>query len=182
MNMKNGPGYPINVVRVIYGNTISGRKRFDSYTAPDDLLESVEYALNLLPGRYRDVIHLRFRDHMKYCDISKKFGYSNKWSNGVVKRAMRIMRHPYYIRLINEGIHNMNKEKSQTAHTLLSAVPIEDLSLSTRAYGSIKRAGINNVQELLDRISEIGLSNIRGIGKLSESEIMAELERSGYNK
>lgn len=178
--MKNGPGYPINVVKAIYGNTTSGKARFDSYTAPDDLLESVEYALSLLPRQHRDVIHLRFRDHMKYCDISKKFGYSSKWSNAVVKRATRIMKQPYYIRLINEGIYNMNKETSQKEYTASEAVPVEDLDLSIRAYCAIKRAGIDNVKELIDHIEETGLSNIRGIGELSESEIMDKLKQMKY--
>ncbi len=56
--------------------------------------------------------------------------------------------------------------------------PIEELDLSVRSYNSLKRAGINSIQELTDR-SESQMMSVRNLGQKSLDEIKAKLDSMG---
>lgn len=59
-------------------------------------------------------------------------------------------------------------------------MPIEDLDLSVRSYNSLKRAGINTVQELISRTEE-DMMKIRNLGKKSLEEIRTKLSELGLD-
>ena len=61
-----------------------------------------------------------------------------------------------------------------------SAVGIETLHLSVRAYNCLKRAGINTVKDLR-RMSKIQLLRIRNFGSKSAEEIEETLEKMGLS-
>ena len=60
--------------------------------------------------------------------------------------------------------------------------PIEDLELTVRAYNCLKRAGITQVGEILDKIKkgQDEILAIRNFGQKSLDELMERLEEKGY--
>lgn len=54
-------------------------------------------------------------------------------------------------------------------------MPIEELDLSVRSYNCLKRAGINTVQELIQR-SEDEMLKVRNLGKKSLTEVKQKLQ------
>ena len=60
------------------------------------------------------------------------------------------------------------------------SVPIEDLDLSVRSYNCLKREGINNVAELVS-LSESQLMNIRNFGQKSVDEVRDKLTEMGLS-
>ena len=55
---------------------------------------------------------------------------------------------------------------------------IEELDLSVRSYNCLKRAGINNVQELILRTEE-DMMKVRNLGKKSLEEVQNKLTELG---
>ncbi len=59
-------------------------------------------------------------------------------------------------------------------------MPIEDLDLSVRSYNCLKREGINTVSELVS-LSETQLMNIRNFGQKSVDEVKDKLTELGLS-
>ena len=57
---------------------------------------------------------------------------------------------------------------------------IEELDMSVRSYNCLKRAGINTVQELIQR-SEEDMMKVRNLGRKSLEEVMEKLEELGLS-
>ena len=57
-------------------------------------------------------------------------------------------------------------------------MPIEELDLTVRSYNCLKRAGIENVDELTQR-TEDEMLRIRNLGKKSFKEIKEKLQAIG---
>jgi DNA-directed RNA polymerase subunit alpha len=60
------------------------------------------------------------------------------------------------------------------------SIPIEDLDLSVRSYNCLKREGINTVSELV-ALSESQLMNIRNFGQKSVDEVKDKLTEMGLS-
>ena len=60
------------------------------------------------------------------------------------------------------------------------SIPIEDLDLSVRSYNCLKREGINTVAELV-ALSETQLMNIRNFGQKSVDEVRDKLTEMGLS-
>jgi DNA-directed RNA polymerase subunit alpha len=60
--------------------------------------------------------------------------------------------------------------------------PIEDLELTVRAYNCLKRAGITQVGEILEKLrkGEDEILAIRNFGQKSLDELMDRLKEKGY--
>jgi DNA-directed RNA polymerase subunit alpha len=58
--------------------------------------------------------------------------------------------------------------------------PIEELSLGSRAFNCLKRAGINTIADLTDR-SIAEMANVRNLGHKSLEEIIAKVEERGLS-
>lgn len=59
-------------------------------------------------------------------------------------------------------------------------VPIEDLSLSTRTYNALKRAGFTTVWDLLIQGDDLK-NNVRNFGDVSERETKDKLKEFGFD-
>jgi DNA-directed RNA polymerase subunit alpha len=70
----------------------------------------------------------------------------------------------------------VEKEETQVEKTL--EMTVEELDLSVRSYNSLKRAGINTVQELTSKNKE-EMMQIRNLGKKSLEEITDKLDELG---
>lgn len=66
------------------------------------------------------------------------------------------------------------------AATKISEMTIEDLDLTVRSYNCLKRAGINNVAELIDRTEE-EMMKVRNLGRKSLEEVVQKLQGLGLS-
>ena len=71
-------------------------------------------------------------------------------------------------------------EKEESKKEKILEMNIEDLDLSVRSYNCLKRAGINTVDELVQR-DEDEMMKVRNLGKKSLEEVMSKLEALGFN-
>ncbi|SFG95446.1 DNA-directed RNA polymerase subunit alpha [Desulfotomaculum arcticum] len=65
-------------------------------------------------------------------------------------------------------------EKEEEQKDKILEMPIEELDLSVRSYNCLKRAGINTVEELIQR-NEEDMMKVRNLGKKSLEEVMHKL-------
>ena len=66
------------------------------------------------------------------------------------------------------------KEKEGNEKTLL-VMSIDELELSVRSYNCLKRAGINTVQELINKTPD-DMMKVRNLGRKSLEEVLAKLK------
>ncbi len=71
-------------------------------------------------------------------------------------------------------------EKEEEKKNKLLEMPIEELDLSVRSYNCLKRAGINTVEELIQR-SEDEMMKVRNLGKKSLEEVVGKLDELGLS-
>ena len=57
---------------------------------------------------------------------------------------------------------------------------IEELDLSVRSFNCLKRAGINTVQDLINK-SEEDMMKVRNLGRKSLEEVVNKLNSLGFN-
>lgn len=71
-------------------------------------------------------------------------------------------------------------EKEETKKEKVLEMTIEELDLSVRSYNCLKRAGINNVDDLSKK-SEDDMMKVRNLGKKSLDEVIHKLEALGLS-
>lgn len=69
-------------------------------------------------------------------------------------------------------------EKEEEQKDRILEMPIEELDLSVRSYNCLKRAGINTVEELIQR-NEEDMMKVRNLGKKSLEEVVNKLSELG---
>ncbi|MGB9886577.1 MAG: DNA-directed RNA polymerase subunit alpha [Moorellales bacterium] len=111
------------------------------------------------------------------------------WTNGslepgeAISAAARIITD--YLKLflgltdtVPEQVTLVDKEDNRQDRIL--NMSIEDLDLSVRSYNCLKRAGINTVQELIQRTEE-DMMKVRNLGKKSLEEVQQKLAELGLS-
>lgn len=71
-------------------------------------------------------------------------------------------------------------EKEEDKKEKILEITIEELDLSVRSYNCLKRAGINTVEELVQR-NEEEMMKVRNLGKKSLEEVQQKLEALGLS-
>lgn len=71
-------------------------------------------------------------------------------------------------------------EKEETKKEKVLEMTIEELDLSVRSYNCLKRAGINTVEDLINR-SEEDMMKVRNLGRKSLEEVIQKLEALGLS-
>jgi DNA-directed RNA polymerase subunit alpha len=71
-------------------------------------------------------------------------------------------------------------EKGENPQEKVLEMTIEELDLSVRSFNCLKRAGINTVEDLINK-SEEEMMKVRNLGKKSLEEVIAKLNSLGFN-
>ena len=79
-----------------------------------------------------------------------------------------------------DAIRNLMKQNEEDPKQKLLETSIDDLELSVRAYNCLKRAAINNVQDLVNK-SENEMMKIRNLGRKSLKEVMDKIKEMGLS-
>ncbi len=75
---------------------------------------------------------------------------------------------------------NILVSKEEDKQVKLMELPIEEMDLSVRSYNCLKRAGINNIQDLLKK-SKSDMFKVRNLGAKSVEEVIQKLESYGFS-
>ena len=78
------------------------------------------------------------------------------------------------------GMAEVLVEKDDKGKEKILEMTIEDLDLSVRSFNCLKRAGINTVDDLINK-SEGGKMKVRNLGKKSFDEVKEKLQQLGFN-
>ena len=79
-----------------------------------------------------------------------------------------------------DAIRGLMKQNEEDPKQKILETSIDDLELSVRAYNCLKRAAINNVQDLVNK-SENEMMKIRNLGKKSLKEVMDKIKDMGLS-
>lgn len=77
-----------------------------------------------------------------------------------------------------DAIKGLMKRSTEDPRQKALEMPIEELELSVRAYNCLRRAGINNVQDLTNK-TENEMRKIRNLGKISLEEVINKVKELG---
>lgn len=77
------------------------------------------------------------------------------------------------------GLAEILVEKDEKGKEKILEMTIEDLDLSVRSFNCLKRAGINTVDDLINK-SEEEMMKVRNLGKKSFDEVKEKLESLGF--
>lgn len=79
-----------------------------------------------------------------------------------------------------DAIRGLMKQNEEEPKQKILETSIDDLELSVRAYNCLKRAAINNVQDLVNK-SENEMMKIRNLGRKSLKEVMDKIKEMGLS-
>ncbi|MCX7658228.1 MAG: DNA-directed RNA polymerase subunit alpha, partial [Oscillospiraceae bacterium] len=86
-----------------------------------------------------------------------------------------------FIDLSEEGVlPEIMVEKDEKGKEKILEMTIEELDLSVRSFNCLKRAGINTVDDLINK-SEEEMMKVRNLGKKSFDEVKEKLRSLGFN-
>ncbi len=111
------------------------------------------------------------------------------WTDGSIRpdealslAARIIIEHLQLYVGLTESVNNVKimVEKEEEKKNKLLEMPIEELDLSVRSYNCLKRAGINTVEELIQRNAE-EMMKVRNLGKKSLEEVVRKLGELGLS-
>lgn len=86
-----------------------------------------------------------------------------------------------FVDLSDEAYHTeIMVEKDDNGKEKVLEMTIEELDLSVRSFNCLKRAGINTVEDLINK-SEDEMMKVRNLGKKSLEEVIAKLKSLGFD-
>ena len=111
------------------------------------------------------------------------------WTNGVISAKEAISQAANllieHLKLFGElsdesSITEIMVEKDDKGKEKILEMTIEELDLSVRSFNCLKRAGINTVDDLINK-SEEEMMKVRNLGKKSFDEVKEKLQSLGFD-
>ncbi len=112
------------------------------------------------------------------------------WTDGSIKAneaislsAKILIEHFELFLDLTEGVSDTESimaEKSDNAKEKVLDLTIDELDLSVRSFNCLKRAGINTVEDLINK-SEEDMMKVRNLGRKSLEEVIAKLDSFGFS-
>lgn len=172
INIDKGRGYiPAERNKLISGNNVIGVLPIDSIYTP---VLKVNYTVdNTRVGQITDYDKLTL-------DV---------WTNGVINAQEAVS---LAAKLLTEHLNlfvNLSDkassaevmvEKDDKGKEKILEMTIEDLDLSVRSFNCLKRAGINTVEDLINK-SEEDMMKVRNLGRKSLEEVIQKLNSLGFS-
>ena len=110
------------------------------------------------------------------------------WTNGVINAqeavslAAKVLTEHLnlFVNLSDKGTNTeIMIEKSEQGKEKVLEMTIEELDLSVRSFNCLKRAGINTVEDLINK-SEEDMMKVRNLGRKSLDEVVEKLNSLGF--
>ena len=104
------------------------------------------------------------------------------WTNGVISAAAKVLTEHLnlFVNLSDKASSaEVMVEKDDKGKEKILEMTIEDLDLSVRSFNCLKRAGINTVEDLINK-SEEDMMKVRNLGRKSLEEVVQKLNSLGF--
>lgn len=171
--------YPQNLIVAIFGEN----KDFDE--------AGLEYALNTLSKRNKEIMVQRYKEEMTLMEIGYKHDVSYNRIIQIIAQIIRKLHKDGSVQYIELGVDEVKrkekrKEKEQMeqeqAHKKslygTQDCEIEELNFPTRAYNCLKRANLNTRWDIIDHYYEHGgFYRVRNLGALTTIKILDKVMR-----
>jgi len=140
---------------------------------------------------YTPVVKANFMvDNTRVGDVTDKGKLTLEvWTDGsmtadaAVSMSAKILIEHFELFLnLSEGVSesaSIMAEKSETVKEKILDLTIDELDLSVRSFNCLKRAGINTVEDLINK-SEEDMMKVRNLGHKSLEEVIAKLASYGF--
>lgn len=172
ITIDKGRGYiPAERNKLISGNNVIGVLPIDSIYTP---VLKVNYTVdNTRVGQITDYDKLTL-------DV---------WTNGVINAQEAVsLAAKVLTEHLNLFVNLSDKassaevmvEKDDKGKEIILEMTIEDLDLSVRSFNCLKRAGINTVEDLINK-SEEDMMKVRNLGRKSLEEVIQKLNSLGFS-
>ena len=171
ITLDKGRGYvPADKNKALSGNSVIGVLPVDSIYTP---VLKVNFTVdNTRVGQITDYDKLTL-------DV---------WTNGVITAqeavslaAKVICEHlNLFVDLSDRGSQEIMVVKEDSGKEKALEMTIEELDLSVRSFNCLKRAGINTVEDLINK-SEEDMMKVRNLGRKSLEEVMQKLQSLGFS-
>jgi len=177
------------------------------FTLPNDYDESVDFVLkNTLSDRCCDFVLKRYADGLTLRKVGEEFGVTQERARQILSNSIRLLRHPRRVKYFTVGKEEITEsegreeeakmleflasakkvaEEKQNAlsekefrKSVGSAIPIEQLELTVRAFNVLARGGIKTMAEIDEAYGDdgngilalrnCGQKTLREIGKIVE--------------
>ena len=171
ITLDKGRGYvPADKNKALSGNSVIGVLPVDSIYTP---VLKVNFTVdNTRVGQITDYDKLTL-------DV---------WTNGVITAqeavslaAKVICEHlNLFVDLSDRGSQEIMVVKEDSGKEKVLEMTIEELDLSVRSFNCLKRAGINTVEDLINK-SEEDMMKVRNLGRKSLEEVMQKLQSLGFS-
>jgi len=181
--------WPANVYYGVFGEECG--------VVPDDAEAAIEHVLFIRRSRDREIFFARYKDCRSCASIGRDYGITSNRVDQIVKKALRVMRHPTRIKCLRDLSGHSERVKSLEAtsreienhrsavdtnstvdtETIFSTL-IEELNLTVRSYNCLMRAGVGTLGDVAQK-SMTELKGIRNLGRRSLEEIVSVCKRYG---
>lgn len=170
--------------------------------APSDADETVEWALDSMLSERNAGIVRRVIEGESLEVIGRTFGISRERVRQISEKAFHVMKRPAVAEILLIGVGAAKEEADKVAsefraeeerreaelaerreryrnHVInMSVQPLSVLDLSVRSYNALRRAGVDNVGQLI-QISKWDFEHINYLGKKSMAEIIDSMHSNG---
>ena len=141
------------------------------------------------------ILRLRYINELKLEDIANLREVTRERIRQIEAKALRRLRHVVYTQSLSlskqisnkkNEIKSLESQIQQIRDTMSdvlehpSNTPIEELPLSVREFNGLKRAGVNNVHDILRSINNIEIMTYRSLGLGSINNIINVLQKLDY--
>lgn len=189
--------YPLNLIRAIHPNVP------EEITA--DIHAGLECILTTLSPREQEILRLRYREKKIRADIGEEFCITQSRVRQIEGKALKKLRQPSRFQFIRLGlmgyIRHIRKEEFKSGYDKgydkgykngmedaakgktfkgvsaeTTAIDINDLELSVRAYNSLLRMGCRTIGDCM-LLKEDQILNMKNLGRITRDEIACALHK-----
>ena len=185
--------YPENLIRTVCA---------DDAEITEDRVIGLQYSLESMTDRERDVLDYRFRERKTYREISDRFELPVERIRVIYERSMRKLRKSFRFDLIALGYYTAEEKRKkteeaekredgeafrkaveETGNPELLTMPVSELNLSVRILNSLAWQQIKTVSDLwiISQRHPEDYFRVRGIGEIGQKEISDRLKSLGFN-
>jgi hypothetical protein len=154
---------------------------FELILKDEKFVSSVAQMYNLSNSRVGEIYKI-IMHKLRHPEISQAFYYGMSYVNDYINKENEIIRNR--AAELNNKISNMLKKydsASPNCNCLSTPIdtPLEELHLRVRTYSSLKRQGLNTIQDILDYHDSSNLMKVRNFGRASFDDLQKEFKRLG---
>lgn len=144
-----------------------------------------------LNEREQKVLMYRFELNLTLEETGEKFGVTRERIRQVEAKAIRKLKYKAHelisrqekmleeLTYIRNGINKLLGDASNLTEFTVKYRKIEECNFAIRTYNCLKRACIYTVDELIEKVEDGTIINVRNLGRKSVQEIIDYLEKHG---